>query len=82
MWQARSQKLMLGGSFGQNVDLFEKIVDLFTKLIVDLFTKVWTFFTIFLNKIVDLFNKIVLERGVLQHLEKPPGYTGLCSLAL
>ena len=29
--QARSQKLLLGGSFGQNVDLFGKIVDLFSK---------------------------------------------------
>ena len=31
-------RILLGGSFGQNVDLFGK-------LIVDLFTKVWTFFT-------------------------------------
>ena len=31
----------------------------------------------FLNKIVDLFGKIVdllFERGVLPHLENPPGY--------
>ena len=33
--QARSQKLLLGGSFGQNVDLFGKTVDLLYKL--------WTF---------------------------------------
>ena len=31
--QARSQKLLLGGSFGQNVDLFGKIVDLFYKIV-------------------------------------------------
>ena len=45
--QARSQKLILGGSFGQNVDLFGKIVDLFYK-IVDLS-----------NKIEDIFSKIM-----------------------
>ena len=45
--QARSQKLLLGGSFGQNVDLFDKIVDLFYKT-VDL-----------LNKIEDIFSKIM-----------------------
>ena len=45
--QARSQKLLLGGSFGQNVDLFGKIVDLFYK-IVDL-----------LNEIEDIFSKIM-----------------------
>ena len=37
--QARSQKLLLGGSFGQNVDLFGKIVDLFYKT-VDLFNEI------------------------------------------
>ena len=49
-----------------------KIVDLFNK-IVDLFDK----FVAFSNKIVDLFGKIVdllFERGVLPHLENPPGY--------
>ena len=35
--QACNQKLLLGGPFGQNVNLFGKIVDLFTK--------VWTFST-------------------------------------
>ena len=45
--QASSQKILLGGSFGQNVDLFGKIVDLFSK-IVDL-----------LNEIEDIFSKIM-----------------------
>ena len=45
--QAHSQKCLLGGSFGQNVDLFGKIVDLFYKT-VDL-----------LNKIEDIFSKIM-----------------------
>ena len=45
--QARSQKRLLGGSFGQNVDLFGKIVDLFYKT-VDFF-----------NKIEDIFSKIM-----------------------
>ena len=40
--QARSQKLLLGGSFGQNVDLFGKIVDLFYK-IEDIFNKIMAF---------------------------------------
>ena len=43
--QARGQKLLLGGSFEQNVDLFGKIVDFFTKL--------WTF------EIEDIFSKIM-----------------------
>ena len=42
--QARSQKLLLGGSFGQNVDLFGKIVD----KTVDL-----------LNEIEDILSKIM-----------------------
>ena len=42
-----SPKLLLGGSFGQNVDLFGKIVDLFYKT-VDL-----------LNEIEDIFSKIM-----------------------
>ena len=40
---------------------------------MDLFDK----FVAFSNQIVDHFGKIVdllFERGVLQHLEKPPGY--------
>ena len=45
--QAHSQKLLLRGSFGQNVDLFGKIVDLFYK-IGDL-----------LNEIEDIFSKIM-----------------------
>ena len=47
------------------MDLFNKIVDLFNK------------FVAFSNKIVDLFDKIVdllFERGVVPHLENPPGY--------
>ena len=55
--QARSQKLLLGGSFGQNVDLFGKIVDLLYK-IVDLFYKSVDFF----YKIEDIFNKIMAFR--------------------
>ena len=54
------------------VDLFDKILDLFSK-IVDLFNKIVDLF----GKIVDLFGKIVdllFERGVLPHLENPPGY--------
>ena len=43
--QARSQKLLLGGSFGQNVDLFGKIVDVFYNS-VDL-----------LNEIENIFSK-------------------------
>ena len=31
--QAHSQKLLLLGSFGQNVDLFGKIVDVFDKIV-------------------------------------------------
>ena len=46
-YQAHSQKLLLGDSFGQNVDLFGKIVDLFYKN-VDL-----------LNQIEDIFSKIM-----------------------
>ena len=49
--QAHSQKLLLGGSFGQNVDLFGKIVDLFYKS-VDFF-----------YKIEDIFNKIMAFSG-------------------
>ena len=45
--QAFSQKLLLGGSFGQNVDLFGKIVDLFYKTVV------------LLNEIEDIFSKIM-----------------------
>ena len=45
--QARSQKRLLGGSFGQNVDLFGRIVDLFNKS-VDL-----------LNEIKDIFSEIM-----------------------
>ena len=47
------------------MDLFNKIVVLFNK------------FVAFSNKIVDFFGKIVdllCERGVLPHLENPPGY--------
>ena len=36
--QAHSQKLLLGGSFGQNVDLFYKTVDLLNE-IEDIFSK-------------------------------------------
>ena len=45
--QARSQKLLLGGSFGQNVDLFGKIVDLFYKTVN------------LLNELEDIFSKIM-----------------------
>ena len=45
--QARSQEFLLGGSFGQNVDLFGKIVNLFYKT-VDL-----------LSEIEDIFSKIM-----------------------
>ena len=45
--QARSQKLLLGGSFGQNVDLFGKIVDLFYKT-VDLLNDIEDIFSIFI----------------------------------
>ena len=77
--QTCSQKLQLGGSFVQNYGPFEQNSGLFNNLvvfsnkIVDNFGK----FVAFSNKIVDLFGKIVdllFERGVLQHLENPPGY--------
>ena len=61
----RSQKLQLGGSFIQNCGPFQQNSRLFNK------------FVVFSNKIVDLFGKIVdllFERGVLPHLENPPGY--------
>ena len=48
LYQARSKKLSLGGSFGQNVDLLGKLVDLFYKT-VDI-----------LNKIEDKFSKIMV----------------------
>ena len=61
--------------FNKILDLFSKIVDLFNK-IVDLFDK----FVAFSNKIVNLFGKTVFERGVLPHLENPPGYgPGMCT---
>ena len=58
--QARSQKLLLGGSFGQNVDLFGKIVDLLFYKIEDILNKISYGF---LNKIVDLFNKLWTRGG-------------------
>ena len=44
--QTHSQKPLLGGSFGQNVDLFGKIVDLVYKavdLLIDILVKSWLF---------------------------------------
>ena len=46
--QSRSQKLLLGGYFGQNRELFGKIVDLFYKTV-----------HLLLNEIEDVFSKII-----------------------
>ena len=56
--QARSQKVLLGGSFGQNVDLFGKIVDLFYEIVI-LFGNFFTKVRVDLFTKEDNFNKII-----------------------